>query len=273
MSHISSDIILSSFTMAQKCVEMVDEMRPVSEWSSDEEEEVSERNSSLDKFNVSYDNDKEYWRNQSETLDEEEWEKLMQETVLKKKVDMEKFQEIFQRESEFWRQASTSLDDNKYEKLVEEECLAEPFYACHQLDIDFQPFLQLFKKGDKFWKLARKNLKDEEFEKLVQIYIASEKITWNNLTSDAFMGPPPTAQIKKENDEGGRNTSGDATAEDEGEVKPFICDSCPKAFKLAKQLRIHKDFNHSHDKPLTCNFCHRHFKQFDALQKHRQIHI
>merc|ERR1719323_2379356 len=86
-------------------------MRPVSEWSSDEEEELLERNSSLDKFNVSYDNDKEYWRNQSETLDEEEWEKLMQETVLKKKVDMEKFQEIFQRESEFWREASTSLDE------------------------------------------------------------------------------------------------------------------------------------------------------------------
>ena len=52
------------------------------------------------------------------------------------------------------------------------------------MDIDFEPYLNLFKKGDKFWNLATKNLKDEEYEKLVQIYIASEKITWNNLTSD-----------------------------------------------------------------------------------------
>ena len=102
---------------------------------------------------------------------------------------------------EKWKRDGGSWQTS-YEKLVEEECLAEPFYACYQLDIDFQPFLQLFKKGDKFWKLARKNLKDEEFEKLVQIYIASEKITWSNLTSDMFLAKPRTGEA-----EGGKSSA------------------------------------------------------------------
>ena len=62
------------------------------------------------------------------------------------------------------------------------------------------------------------------------------------------------------------------TGEAEEDVKPFICDICPKTFKLSNQLRLHKEFNHSQDRPLTCNFCFRQFKQFDALQKHRQMH-
>ena len=158
------------------------------------------------------------------------------------------------------------------------------------MDIDFEPYLNLFKKGDKFWNLATKNLKDEEYEKLVQIYIASEKITWNNLTSDVFLAKPRTGEA-----EGGQGSTKSAAAisdlicqtcdvkfekqEDlnvhlpsHEDVKPFVCDICPKTFKLSNQLRLHKEFNHSQDKPLTCNFCFRHFKQFDALQKHRQIH-
>ena len=35
------------------------------------------------------------------------------------------------------------------------------------------------------------------------------------------------------------------------DVKPFVCDICPKTFKLSNQLRLHKDFNHSQDKTLA----------------------
>ena len=56
------------------------------------------------------------------------------------------------------------------------------------------------------------------------------------------------------------------------DVKPYICDLCPKSFKVSNQLRLHKEFNHSVNKPLTCNFCNRPFKQFDVLQKHRRRH-
>ena len=89
----------------------------------------------------------------------------------------------------------------------------------------------------KFGNLATKNPKDENYEKLVQIYIASEKITWNNLTSHE-------------------------------DVKPFVCDIYVTSFQSSWG-----EFNHSQDKPMACYFCSSHFKQFYALQKHRQIQL
>ena len=36
------------------------------------------------------------------------------------------------------------------------------------------------------------------------------------------------------------------------DMKPFLCDICPKTFKLSNQLKGSKDFNHSpQDKPLA----------------------
>ena len=282
--------------MAQQQMEFVSEFKPeLAEYddSGSEDEEDAEFvpvNASFDKFNESFEKDQEFWKHAYESLDEEEYEKLANDNIAKKQNDFEKFNESFEQESDFWKNASVSLDQSDFEKLVEEQCLEEPFCDDVQMDIDFEPYLNLFKKGDKFWNLATKNLKDEEYEKLVQIYIASEKITWNNLTSDVFLAKPRTGEA-----EGGQASTKSAAAitdlicqtcdvkfekqEDlnvhlpsHEDVKPFVCDICPKTFKLSNQLRLHKEFNHSQDKPLTCNFCFRHFKQFDALQKHRQIH-
>ena len=128
----------------------------------------------------------------------------------------------------------------------------------------------LSQSQSKFRNLTTKNLKDEEYDKLVQIYIASENITWNNLTSDVFLAKPRTGEA-----EGGQvSTKSAATIthlicqtcdikfekqEDlnvhlpsHEDVRPFVCDICPKTFKLSNQLKGSKDFNHSpQDKPLA----------------------
>ena len=252
--------------------DFVPELEELMGSSDSEDEDINEFvpvNASFDKFNESFGKDQEFWKNAYETLDDDEYEKLVRDNVLKKKNDFNKFNETFSQQSEFWTQASGTLDEDKFEKLVEEECSLQPFSQSVQMDIDFQPYLNLFKRGDKFWNLATKNLKDDEYEKLVKIYIASEKITWSNLTSDVFIKKPPKLP------EAGAEAAEDQkqkTGEAEEDVKPFVCDICPKTFKLSNQLRLHKEFNHSQDRPLTCNFCFRQFKQFDALQKHRQMH-
>ena len=252
--------------------DFVPELEELMGSSDSEDEDINEFvpvNASFEKFNESFGKDQEFWKNAYETLDDDEYEKLVSDNVLKKKNDFNKFNETFSQQSEFWTQASGTLDEDKFEKLVEEECSLQPFSQSVQMDIDFEPYLNLFKRGDKFWNLATKNLKDDEYEKLVKIYIASEKITWSNLTSDVFIKKPPKQT------EAGAEAAEDQkqkTGETEEDVKPFVCDICPKTFKLSNQLRLHKEFNHSQDRPLTCNFCFRQFKQFDALQKHRQMH-
>ena len=103
----------------------------------------------------------------------------------------------------------------------------------------------------------------------MQIYNASEKITRNNLTSDVFLAKPRTGEA-----EGGQgSTKSAATITDliyqtcdvkfekqdlnvhlpsHEDVRPFVCDICPKTFKLSNQLKGSKDFNHSpQDKPLA----------------------
>ena len=55
----------------------------------------------------------------------------------------------------------------------------------------------LSQSQSKFRNLTTKNLKDEEYDKLVQIYIASEKITWSNLTSDMFLAIKTVAATRK----------------------------------------------------------------------------
>ena len=259
--------------MAQQLMEFADELKPVLVDDlelSDDEDDFPAVNASFDKFNQSFEKDNEFWKNAYENLDDDEYDKFVEENLLRKKNDFNKFNESFEKESEFWRNASISMDEDNFEKLVEEECLEEPFLDIPpEMDIDFEPYLNLFKKGDMFWNLATKNLKDEEYEKLVQIYIASEKITWNNLTSDVFLAKPSLKVETSENAPNGSDKLEDTNSDD---VKPFLCDLCQKAFKLSNQLRIHKEFNHAQDRPLTCNFCHRVFKQFDALQKHRQMH-
>ena len=59
----------------------------------------------------------------------------------------------------------------------------------------------LSQSQSKFRNLTTKNLKDEEYDKL-QIYIASEKITWSNLTSDMFLAKPRTGEA-----EGGKSSA------------------------------------------------------------------
>ena len=215
---------------------------------------------SFSKFNASFEKDQQFWRNACETLDDSEYEKLVnanaRDNLLKKRNHFDKFNEIFRQQSEFWSKASDTLDEDSFEKLVEEECWLEPFSQSVQMEIDFQPFLDLFKKNDNFWNVATKKLKDAEYEKLVMIYIASDNITWENLSIDVF---------NKKTDAGGKAAEEDS--------RPFVCDLCPKTFKISNQLRLHKEFNHrAQDRPLTCNFCSRQFKQFDALQKHRLMH-
>ena len=264
--------------MAQQLMQFADELKPVlidDLGLSDDEDDFPAVNASFDKFNESFEKDNEFWKNAYETLDDDEYDKFVEESLMKSKNDFNKFNESFEKQNEFWRNASISMDEDNFEKLVEEECLEEPFVEVPEMDIDFEPYLNLFKKGDMFWNLATKNLKDEEYEKLVQIYIASEKITWNNLTSDVFLAKP-SLKLKVENSEIIQKPviASDKPEEtkDADDVKPFLCDLCQKAFKLSNQLKIHKEFNHAQDRPLTCNFCHRVFKQFDALQKHRQMH-
>merc|ERR1712098_111224 len=184
---------------------------------------------------MSFEKDQAFWRNASESLDEDGYLEFVKVNT-RKPIDVEKFNRSFYEENEFWKNASKSLDEEGFEKLVEEECLEDPFEST--MEIDFEPYLNLFKKGHKFWDLATKNLQDQEYEKLVQIYIASEKITWNNLTSDAFLSQPNH-----------KNRNGQKSKNDSTTSNPA-----------------------SNDDRLTCNFCFRRFKQFDALQKHREMH-
>ena len=123
----------------------------------------------------------------------------------------------------------------------------------------------------------------------MQIYNASEKITRNNLTSDVFLAKPRTGEA-----EGGQvSTKSAATIthlicqtcdikfekqEDlnvhlpsHEDVKPFVCDICPKTFKPQNQLRPSSTIAFPRQTS-GLPFCFRHFKQFNALQKHRQIH-
>ena len=234
------------------------ELEKLLESDPEEEEDTNDLvpvKASLGKFNASFEKDQEFWRKACETLDENEYEKLVRDHR-KKENYFDKFDEIFRQQSEFWTNASDTLDEDSFEKLVEEECGLEPFSQSVQMDIDFQPFLDLFNKSDNFWNVAKKKLKDPEFEKFVMIYIASDNITWENLNTDVF---------NKKTDAGGEAA--------EEVVKAFVCNLCPKTFKLSNQLRLHKEFNHrAQDRPHTCNFCSRQFKQFDALQKHRQMH-
>ena len=123
----------------------------------------------------------------------------------------------------------------------------------------------------------------------MQIYNASEKITRNNLTSDVFLAKPRTGEA-----EGGQvSTKSSATITDlicltcdvkfkkqedlnvhlpsHEDVKPFVCDICPKTFKPQNQLRPSSTIAFPRQTS-GLPFCFRHFKQFNALQKHRQIH-
>jgi len=271
--------------MAQQQMLLADVHRPLEqdlliseEEESDDGDDSGNVSSNLDKFNMSFEKDQAFWKNASESLDEDEYLEFVKVNT-RKPNDLEKFNKSFNEENEFWKKASKSLDEDGFEKLVEEECLDDPFD--NAMEIDFEPYLNLFKKGHKFWNLATKNLQDQEYEKLVQIYIASEKITWNNLTSDAFLSQPKqkiddqkTKPVSSTDPrEAVKNKEEEPKVEGENEdTKPFNCDLCPKIFKIANQLKLHKEFNHSNDGRLTCNFCFRRFKQFDALQKHREMH-
>ena len=204
----------------------------------------------------------------------------------------DKFDMSFEAEAEFWRLASETLSDQAYyEQLVAAEVMDIPFTEQQEENIDkFETFQALFQKGDKFWALAKQNLKEEEFERLVEIYIVSDQvlcltlnlyvylylaalqITWDSLTSDVFLTKPANFPCSTCSQTFPTEVELSVHTATQHEDKPFVCDLCPKAFKMARELRIHKDFNHSEDKPLSCNYCSRHFKQFDALQKHRYIH-
>ena len=173
---------------------------------------------------------------------------------------------------------------------------------------NFEQYEPLFRKADLFWSLATENLKDEEYEKLVGVYVDTDAISWNNLSSDVFtsLKKSPKTEVNETfmcihcsdafNSKDALNVHIESHVKQELlkcatcpfqfltekelkeheivhlEVKPYKCDVCNKTFKMKSQLRIHKDFSHADDKPLRCNFCARNFKQFDALQKHRLMH-
>ena len=196
----------------------------------------------------------------------------------------DKFNELFEREKLFWKNASENLNDEYYEKLIEDEIVDEPFIMeCEeqQPNQDFEQYETLFKKADLFWNLADKSLEEDEFEKLVDVYITSEKITWNSLRSDVFLSDKSSAsqnestkpsevvkyQLPEKTQfftciECGNNFSDEETLtvhmkshvkQEElkahsavhEDVKPFLCDVCKKSFKSMSQMTIHKDFNHT----------------------------
>ena len=108
--------------------------------------------------------------------------------------DEDKFNESFEKELLYWKNASENLSEEHFEKLIENEVVDEPFFdedienqEVPMDQIDFEKYESLFKKADTFWGHATSCFNDEEFGKLVGIYVESDQITWNTLTSEVFL--------------------------------------------------------------------------------------
>ena len=154
--------------------------------------------SNLEKFNESFQKEKLYWENASDTLDDEEFEKEVNDILHKEKFKL--FNESFENQARVWNSLTESLDEENFEKHIEQEILDEPFEIF--LENDLELFESLFQNGDKFWKAVKTCLTDEEFARLVQIYIESEDITWKRLTTEAFASitKAPTSKVPDEDE-------------------------------------------------------------------------
>ncbi|CAG0919580.1 unnamed protein product [Notodromas monacha] len=55
-------------------------------------------------------------------------------------------------------------------------------------------------------------------------------------------------------------------------MRPYVCDLCPKTFYKEEHLVQHKRV-HSGERPFKCNLCDKTFRQSGALHNHKQIHV
>lgn len=53
---------------------------------------------------------------------------------------------------------------------------------------------------------------------------------------------------------------------------PYACDVCPKAYKFAHSLKLHKN-THIEERPYTCPICSKSYKSNKDLTYHKHIHL
>ena len=226
--------------------------------------------------------------------------KFENNTIENGERNVDKFNKLFERESAFWKDASENLSDDYFEKLIEDEILDDPFVDDNsteqepkQIQLDFEQYETLFKKADMFWNLATKSLKDEEYEKLVGVYVESETITWNNLSSDVFLSDPnsndqiqspkPSKMTKYQLPEDiqfftciecGNNFSDkeNLTEHMESHIKQelYKCNTCFSQFASEAELKTHNAV-HEDVKPFPCDFCKKSFKIISQLRIHKDF--
>merc|ERR1712129_50551 len=226
---------------------------------------------------------------------EESSSKVEENLIEKCERNVDKFNELFQRESLFWKDASENLSDEYFEKLIEDEIVEDPFVEEDSMNVetptfklDFEQYETLFKKAETFWNLATNSLPDEDFDKLVGVYVESEQITWNTLSSEVFLSDqnsngqnklaqpsqiPEKTTFFKCNECGSNFHTKVALAKHmESHVKQemFGCKSCIAEFASEEELKSHKS-THEDVKPFLCEMCRKSFKTNSQLRIHKDF--